>query len=477
MKRIVCIILMSIFLCACAAAETGEKLTAEYFVQAANAEYPEWTVWNSERFARGTVNSGFEEHIILSLYRISNGYIEALELRAVTNTLQEGDEIPWEKTLLVPVEIAAGQEGTLMRMKPNQIFDDGGSGAYFSKEAGTMLAANLLDEGERMVQLMAYSDALVAVTENGAGQVILKIADSNGKTLSTPPQDYLWVNPIHSWNKSIEFYAGDEIEGVINTLKDAIPMKRFGEAEEVAKLALFLASEHSDYITGEVIRIEKDCLIDVSSMNDGGWQNNDGFHYGVPMFETELERLDLTHMPTELRDMVADLDTTRTVCTAHEDTPIYAQPEGEQIALCYARAPGTVLAQKNGWTKIQLGRAKQGMTAWARDEDLAFGAETEGIRCTFPSFDSFYRDEDEPKFAEKMDGSIIQLDCSEHTPWLIGKRADGRWLVMLYGGGEEGNAVCVAEECVFDPVRPTERDEWEDEPIAPKDGAVAFEIP
>lgn len=52
------------------------------------------------------------------------------------------------------------------------------------------------------------------------------------------------------------------------------------------------------------------------------------------MFETELERLDLTHMPTELRDMVADLDTTRTVCTAHEDTPIYAQPEGGQIALC-----------------------------------------------------------------------------------------------------------------------------------------------
>ena len=75
MKRIVCIILMSIFLCACAEAETGEKLTAEYFVQAANAEYPEWMVWNSERFAHGTVNSGFEEHIILSLYRISNGYI------------------------------------------------------------------------------------------------------------------------------------------------------------------------------------------------------------------------------------------------------------------------------------------------------------------------------------------------------------------------------------------------------------------
>ena len=41
-----------------------------------------------------------------------------------------------------------------------------------------------------------------------------------------------------------------------NALKDAIPMKRFGDAEEVAKLALFLASEHSDYITGEIIRID-----------------------------------------------------------------------------------------------------------------------------------------------------------------------------------------------------------------------------
>ena len=48
---------------------------------------------------------------------------------------------------------------------------------------------------------------------------------------------------------------------------------------------------------------------------------------------------------------------------------------------------------------------------------------------------------------------------------------------MLYGEGEEGNAVCVAGECVFDHVRPTDRDEWEDEPIDPKDGAVAFEIP
>ncbi len=39
-------------------------------------------------------------------------------------------------------------------------------------------------------------------------------------------------------------------------IMEAIPMKRSGRADEVASLALFLASEHAAYITGEVIRID-----------------------------------------------------------------------------------------------------------------------------------------------------------------------------------------------------------------------------
>ena len=39
-------------------------------------------------------------------------------------------------------------------------------------------------------------------------------------------------------------------------LKKSIPCGRFGKPEEVAGLALFLASPASDYITGEVIRID-----------------------------------------------------------------------------------------------------------------------------------------------------------------------------------------------------------------------------
>ena len=54
------------------------------------------------------------------------------------------------------------------------------------------------------------------------------------------------------------FVATDMTENLSenNALKDHIPMKRFGTPEDVAKLALFLASDQSDYITGEVIRID-----------------------------------------------------------------------------------------------------------------------------------------------------------------------------------------------------------------------------
>ena len=52
------------------------------------------------------------------------------------------------------------------------------------------------------------------------------------------------------------FIATDMTEGLDEeSLKQGIPMGRFGSAEEVAHLVSFLVSEHSSYITGEVISI------------------------------------------------------------------------------------------------------------------------------------------------------------------------------------------------------------------------------
>ena len=52
----------------------------------------------------------------------------------------------------------------------------------------------------------------------------------------------------------------DMIDGIKDEvkeeLKERIPLGRFGRAEEVAKTAVFLASEKSNYITGQVITID-----------------------------------------------------------------------------------------------------------------------------------------------------------------------------------------------------------------------------
>jgi len=45
-------------------------------------------------------------------------------------------------------------------------------------------------------------------------------------------------------------------EGIKEQFISAIPLKRAGKAEDVANVAVFLASEYSDYVTGQVINID-----------------------------------------------------------------------------------------------------------------------------------------------------------------------------------------------------------------------------
>lgn len=56
------------------------------------------------------------------------------------------------------------------------------------------------------------------------------------------------------------FIATDMTDALNDKVKEstmaAIPLKRMGSAEDIANLALFLASEQSNYITGEVIKVD-----------------------------------------------------------------------------------------------------------------------------------------------------------------------------------------------------------------------------
>lgn len=50
-------------------------------------------------------------------------------------------------------------------------------------------------------------------------------------------------------SETVRNLAGD-------TIKNAIPMKRYGKPEDIAKVAVFLAGEDSAYITGQVITVD-----------------------------------------------------------------------------------------------------------------------------------------------------------------------------------------------------------------------------
>lgn len=60
------------------------------------------------------------------------------------------------------------------------------------------------------------------------------------------------VAPGYTWTDMLATVP----EKVIKMLEDKTPMKRLGQPEEIAKLYLFLASDESSYITGQVIGVD-----------------------------------------------------------------------------------------------------------------------------------------------------------------------------------------------------------------------------
>ena len=54
--------------------------------------------------------------------------------------------------------------------------------------------------------------------------------------------------------------SAEQIESMRRMLSSAVPMKRMGEAEEVARAVLFLASDEASFITGVDLFVDGGCV-------------------------------------------------------------------------------------------------------------------------------------------------------------------------------------------------------------------------
>ena len=63
------------------------------------------------------------------------------------------------------------------------------------------------------------------------------------------------VNAVRPGIIDTEIHDSSGIPGRVKMMRDAIPMKREGTAEEVADAILWLCSDQSSYVTGSIIPV------------------------------------------------------------------------------------------------------------------------------------------------------------------------------------------------------------------------------
>lgn len=414
-----------------------EVLPKSYFLEAAQQDYPDWQVWKVTYSGYGRYENEIAIHIFVNLYRFTNDCIELMELDAITNPIQEGDDVPWSVTTLIPVELAPGAADTLRAMDGKDIFTIS-SRAVFSDTVTDLLMPSQHTADETVVQLMSSSQFLYYVTKDSAEQYMLRIAKWDGSeyttVVSTPSPAKLSFNPAFSSDNTLELDANLSPYLEVDCKFDADGVWRIHTLNNDA----YFVTVYDNYI------------IKTYWSNE---QNNDDYHYGRLTLPLTLTEVDFAAFPQTFDEVLAYMDYTGVACTAHDDTPLYAAPDGEVLAYCYTRVPMTVISESGDWREVQLGSDVDGLRCWVRAADLAFGADTENVVCTFPT----HRAVDRVQKAVSFSGKARALEDGTAW-WIIGVLPNGDYL-MMYAGDEE-MFVGTAPASAFSELGETEHGYW-----------------
>lgn len=413
-----------------------EVLPKSYFLEAAQRDYPDWQIRRASYYISGRYESESERYIEISIYRITDSAIELLELSTLINPIREGDDVSWSVSALIPVEIVSGAADDLCAMTAEEIFYDG-IGASFTNAARNLLVPSLRVADESVTQLLSCSKFLFCITENSAGKSILRIAEWDGSSytnvVATRPQPHLNFLPAHSYDGEMELWLSE----------DAVAYPRY-DAEVGWHIYHFFIND-SNLVVFQNRIIEGEI--------EEWYQDNNSEHYGRFTLPHSLTEVDFATFPQTLDEVLAYMDYTGVACTAHDDTPLYATPDGEVLAYCYTRVPMTVISESGDWREVQLGSDADGLRCWVRAADLAFGADTENVVCTFPT----HRAVDRVQEAVSFGGKVRALEDGTAW-WIIGVLPNGDYL-MMYAGDEE-MFVGTAPASAFSAIGETEHGYW-----------------
>ncbi len=413
-----------------------EVLPKSYFLEAAQQDYPDWQIRRASYYISGRYEGESARYIEISIYRITDSAIELLELSTLINPIREGDDVSWSVSALIPVEIVSGAADDLCAMTAEEIFYDG-IGASFTNAARNLLVPSLRVADESVTQLLSCSKFLFCITENSAGKSILRIAEWDGSSyanvVATRPQPHLNFLPAHSYDGEMELWLSE----------DAVVYPRY-DAEVGWHINHFFIND-SNLVVFQNRIIEGEI--------EEWYQDNNSEHYGRLTLPHSLTDVDFATFPQTLDEVLAYMDYTGVACTAHDDTPLYAAPDGDVLAYCYTRVPMVVISESGDWREVQLGSDVDGLRCWVRAADLAFGADTENVVCTFPTHEEVDRAQEAVSFSGKAraleDGTAW---------WIIGVLPNGDYL-MMYAGDEE-MFVGTAPASAFSELGETEHGYW-----------------
>lgn len=438
MRKVLASFLALLILCAGASAESlpPKLLPESYFLADIQRNYPDWSVRISTRYGSGRYEGEMAQYAEVSLYRITDEAIELLELTALVNPIREGDDVPWSVHALIPVEIVPGASDTLRAMTAKEIFDYG-VGAAFTDAARNLLVPSLRAADETVTQLMSCSRFLFCITENSAEKYILRIAQWDGvgytNVTATLPQPHLSFNTSHSYNDLMELWVN----------RDDWVYPRY-DAEVGWHINHFFIND-SNLVVFQNRIIEGEI--------EEWYQDNNSEHYGRFILPHSLTEVDFATFPQTLDEVLSHMDYTGVACTAHDGTPLYATPDGDVLAYCYTRVPMVVISESGDWCEVQLGSDVDGLRCWVRAADLAFGADTENVVCTFPTHEEVDRAQEAVSFSGKA--LPLAKGCAW---WMIGTMADGDYL-MMFADNEE-IFVGTAPASAFSELGETEHGYW-----------------